>query len=299
MLFTLENGHSLRGDLVKKAVLRNDLSPIPVSLELEVCALDDELSKALSQGKTLKTLDGDKLTVVQAVKVAQNTSQAERQAGGIRITALLNSCLGIGNVLKRATVKENVSLSVIYRSCGALIRGIEADFPVPRFYCFAGDTPSFQIARILQEEGGVVRWKNSKLHFLRLADIFRQKSALTLPTSQSSSEQSEFLEVHAVPSFFSVSENARLVWGNTNQPRTARFSPFKNEQKLRNMTRCLVRKRVLNINLNMKICAGDLIEFTDGEKLAVITCAHVWKSGTDSDSKPQSYTRLWLGALKE
>lgn len=285
--------------MVKKAVLRNDLSPIPVSLELEVCAIDDELRKDLSQGKNLKTLDGDKLTVVQAVKVAQNTSQAERQAGGIRITALLNNCLSVGNVLKRAVIKENASLSVIYRSCGALIQGIEADFPVPRFYCFSGDTPSFQIARVLQEEGGVVRWKNSKLHFLRLADIFKQKSVLTLPTSQSGNEQSDFLELHAVPSFFSVSENAQLVWGNKNQPRTARFSPFKNEQKLRNMTRCLVRKRVLNINLNMKICAGDLIEFTDGEKLAVITCAHVWKSGTDSSSKPQSYTRLWLGALKE
>ena len=43
----------------------------------------------------------------------------------------------------------------------------------------------------------------------------------------------------------------------------------------------------------------DLIGFAGGEKLAVMTAAHVFESGTDEGGASSTYTRLWLGALEE
>lgn len=299
MVLNFADGKQIRGDLIKSAVVRSDLSPIPMTLEAEIRAGDDGMDKRLAQGQLLTVGGGDALRIVKSNLITGRSTQGERQMEAYRITALLDACQGLAFVRDRAIVKENASLSAIFRASGATIKGVDADFPVPRFYCMAGDTPSFHVARVLQEEGGAVRWKNGRLQFVRIGDLFKQTPVLTLPDNTSEDVESGFLERHSVPWFFSLAASGEAVFGNRNKPRVARYAPFMDEQRLRNMTRCLVHSKNSRIDFSGQIAGGDLIAYTGGAKLAVITAAHVFESGTDDGGAQNSYTKLWMGSLEE
>lgn len=299
MIIYLSNGIQIRGDLIKSAVLRSDMSPVPVTLEAEI-RTDDDMTKYLSEGQilTLGGETGDALRIVKANRVINRMVQGEREMSAIQITAILDACHNIVFVRSRAIIKENSALSAIYRAAGANIKAIDADFPVPRFYCPIGDTPSFHITRALQEEGGIVRWKKGAISFIRLPDLFKQKAVMDLPNNASDDVDSGFLERHEIPWFYSLDDTGAIVIGNQQKPRSVRFSPFKNVQRLYNMSRCLVQRKVTKISLNARLVAGDLINFIDGVPLSIITAAHVFENDTDGSGSNQ-YSRLWLGSLED
>ena len=64
------------------------------------------------------------------------------------------------------------------------------------------------------------------------------------------------------------------------------------------MTRCLVHRKTSKIDFSGQIVAGDLVNFVGGDKLCIITAAHVFESGTDDGGAGNTYTRLWLGSLE-
>ncbi|MER2511507.1 MAG: hypothetical protein ABTQ25_03640 [Nitrosomonas ureae] len=299
MIIYLSNGIQIRGDLIKSAVLRSDMSPVPVTLEAEI-RTDDDMTKYLSEGQilTLGGETGDALRIVKANRVINRMVQGEREMSAIQITAILDACHNIVFVRSKAIIKENSALSAIYRAAGANIKAIDADFPVPRFYCPIGDTPSFHITRALQEEGGIVRWKKGAISFIRLPDLFKQKAVMDLPNNASDDVDSGFLERHEIPWFYSLDDTGAIVIGNQQKPRSVRFSPFKNVQRLYNMSRCLVQRKVTKISLNARLVAGDLINFIDGVPLSIITAAHVFENDTDGSGSNQ-YSRLWLGSLED
>lgn len=302
MILYLSNGTQIRGDLIKSAVLRSDLSPVPVTLEAEI-RTDESMDKYLAEGEIITVGGssvgyGDAMRIIKSVKLINRSVQGSREMMAIHLTAILDACHNVVFVRDKAIIKEDATLATIYRSTGATLRSIDADFPVKRFYCLVGDTPSFHISRALQEEGGVVRWKGGRLKFFRLPDLFKQKAVMNLPNNASDDINSGFLERHQVPWFFSVKDDGSFVYGNQKKPRSIRFAPFKDEQHLRNMTRCLVQRKISKINPDMQLCAGDLINFVDGEPLCIITAAHAFESGTDGGGSNQ-YTRLWLGSLEE
>jgi hypothetical protein len=299
VILFLSNGRQIRGDLIDQAILRSDLSPIPVTLEADIRAGDDDFEARLQEGQLLKTVSGDEFYIIKSERTASRASLGDKELAGFRITALLNCCLSVAYVRSRAIIKENATLSAIYRAAGASIPSIQSDFPVPRFYCPIGQTPTFHIARVLQEEGGVVRWKNSKLQFIRLQGILDGKVVRTLPETAALDVNTGFLERHEVPWFFSLDETGGFVFGNRDKPRSVQFSPFKNVQRLRNLTRCLIHRKTAKILYDINICAGDVIAFTGGTKYAVITAAHVFKSGSTDGGATEAFTRLWLGEVEQ
>lgn len=299
MILFLSNGRQIRGDLIDQAILRSDLSPIPVTLEADIRAGDDDFEARLQEGQLLKTVSGDEFYIIKSERTSSRASLGDKELAGFRITALLNCCLSVAYVRSRAIIKENATLSAIYRAAGASVPSIQSDFPVPRFYCPIGQTPTFHIARVLQEEGGVVRWKNSKLQFIRLQGILDGKVVRTLPETAALDVNTGFLERHEVPWFFSLDEAGGGVFGNRDKPRSVQFSPFKNVQRLRNMTRCLIHRKTAKILYDINICAGDVIAFTGGTKYAVITAAHVFKSGSTDGGATEAFTRLWLGEVEQ
>jgi hypothetical protein len=299
VILFLADGKQIRGDLIKSAVLRSDLSPLPMTLEADIRAGDESIDKLLVEGQKLSIGSGDALHIVKSARVTERGTQGAREMASVRLTALLESCLGVAYVRSRAIIKENAALSAVYKAAGATVKAVDADFPVPRFYCPVGETPTFHIARVLQEEGGVVRWKTGRLQFVRLPDLFRQKPVKTLPDNASDDVDGGFMERHEVPWFFSLDEDGAFVFGNRDKPRVARYTPFKNAQRLRNMTRCLVYRKKIRIDYDGRIGAGDLIGFAGGEKLVVVTVAHVFRSGTDDGGASDTTTRLWLGAVEE
>ncbi|MCP5246536.1 MAG: hypothetical protein H6937_11565 [Burkholderiales bacterium] len=298
MILYLNNGNQIRGDLIKSAVVRSDMSPIPVTLEAEI-RIDEDMSDRLAEGEII-TLggQGDELRIIKSTKVLNRMSQGKREMDAIQITALLDACHTVSFVRGRAIIKENVSLSALYRAAGASIKSVDGDFPVPRFYCLVGDTPSFHINRVLQEEGGIVRWKNGVLEFFRLVDLFGQEPEMDLPDNASDDIDSGFIERHEIPWFYSLKDDASFVFGNRQDARSVRYAPFKNVQRLRNMSTCLVQRKASKINLTAGIVAGDLINIVGSDPLCVITAAHAFFSGTDGSGSDQ-YTKLWLGDLQE
>jgi hypothetical protein len=296
MILILENGQQLRGDMIRSAVVRSDLAPIPVTLETEI-RYDEEIKRYLLEGKIIEA-NGDRFRIIKNNKMEIREMQGKRGIIFIRIIGLLDSVHTAAFVRKKAIIKENSTLTEIYRATGATLKAIEADFDVPRFYCPIGQVPTFQIAKILQEEGGVVRWKAGKMKFFRNPDLFKQKPVMALPKNADENVISGFQERHEVPWFYSTKPDGSIIYGNREKTRTTGFSPFKNTLRLNNMTRCLIQRKVAKVYYFARIAAGDLIEIYDSDPLVVVTAAHAFQSGTDGSGVKQ-YTRLWLAELSK
>jgi hypothetical protein len=289
------NGKQLRGDLIKSAITRYDLAPVPSTFEGEF-RIDDDLRKQFAEGQII-TVNGDNYRIIKPVGGSGRESQGQHGTGAMHVIALLDACHAVTFVRQKAIIKENALLTEIYRAAGASIKPVDGDFKAGRFVCMVGETPSFHIARVLQEEGGVVRWKSGKLQFLRLADLFKQKPFMTLPDNASENAKSDFLSRHEIPSFYSLADDGAVIYGNREKARSARFVPGKNQQQLINMSRCLVQRKVSKIAFNPGIRAGDLMAIAGSASLAVVTAAHVFQSGTDGSGSNQ-YTKLWMSAIE-
>lgn len=298
MNITLENGKTLRGDIVVSAVVRSDLSPIPRTLEATV-RLDDDVKPFLVEGKRVIAGHGDaefRIVKVETANDAQSV-QGGRAGGNIAISALLDPCHAISFRRQKAVIKESASMGAIYRSCGATV-SVESDFTIPRFSCLAGEVPSIMVARVLQEEGGALLWVGgAKLRFVRLPDLFKQTPADRVSGDSARDIESGFLERHEVPSFYSIGPDGGFVFGNREKTRTLHYRPRADVRTLRNMTRVLVMRKTLRGQYAGQIGAGAVIE-VDGKAFVVVTAAHVHESGTDGEGA-DGYSKYWLGSLEE
>jgi len=304
MILRLGSGESIRGDMISSIVVRSDMSPIPLTLEAEI-RVDEEIQDQLVEGELLSIDgmtegdgDGEVVRIVKSERAINRAVQGKREMDAVKITALLDSCLSLSFVRSRAIIKENVPLSAIYRAAGASIKKVDDDIAVARFTCLVGDTPSFLVSKLLQEEGGVVRWKSGKLRFFRLGRLFEQEISLNLPENASDDINSDFMERHEIPWFFSIKDDGGFVFGNRQSPRSVLFVPFKNSQSLVNMSRCLVHRKTTKITLTPSLSAGDLVNTVGDQDLCVVTAAHAFFSGTDGSGSNQ-YTKLWLSSLEE
>lgn len=278
--------------------MRSDMAPVPLTLEAEI-RIDDGMEGELSVGKTI-IAGGDQyaLYILKSEVSTGRVAQGERAVSFVKISAILDVAHEVAFVRRSAIIKENTTLSAIYRAAGAKLSAIDADFPVSRFYCPVGDTPTFPIARALQEAGGIVRWRAGKMQFIRLPDLFKQKAVVDIQSGDTEAATSGFVERHSVPWFFSLSPSGEVVHGSREKARSVRYVPFKNEQQLRNMSRCLVHRKKAKLDYSERLCAGDLVNVVGGDKLAIVTAVHVFSSGTEGET-PDQYSRLWLASMEE
>jgi hypothetical protein len=294
MILIAENGKQLRGDMIRLAVVRSDLAPIPATLEAEIRDTD-EFRRFLLEGKNIEA-NGDRFRIIKISEPTVREAQGKRGIKFLRVTALLEPCHATAFVRQRAIIKENATLAEIYRAADATLKSIDADFEVPRFYCLVGTAPTYAIAQVLQEEGGVVRWKAGKMRFFRNQDLFRQKPVLTIPDSADDNIVSGFQERHEIPWFYSVGSDGEFVYGNRTKARSTAYMPFKNALRLHNMTRCLVQRKISRQSYSPRLAAGDLIAIDGTDPLVIVTAAHVFRSGTDGKGAEQ-YSKLWLSGL--
>ncbi len=290
-------GTELRGDLIRFAVMRNDAVPIPCTLEAEI-RVDESIKSGLEEGQVITVgQDEDKFYIIKSIHGDARMSQNAHDTQSVKITALLENCYTVSFVRDKAIVKEKATLSQCYKASGATLQSIDADFPIDRFMCYVGESPTFHISRALQENGGIIRWKKGKMTFFKLPDLFKQEPVHSIADNAAQDIKSGFSERHAVQSFYSLDENGAFVYGNKEKARSARFMPHMNEQQLRNLTRCLVQRKIAKIYYNEAICAGDLINVVNAPPLVVVTVAHVYTSGTDGGSTEQ-FTKLWLSSME-
>ena len=290
MNLVVESGKQIRGDLLIKAILRFDLTPVPSTLEVTVRA-DAEIKSMLSEGKTIEA-NGYPYQIVKSSGESGRAAQGQNPTDTVSILAVWRPCRAVIYRLERAIIKENVLLSEIYRASGALINSIANDFNVDRFYCYAGSVPSLMIAPVLQENGGVVRLSGAGLEFIRLEDLFRQSPVMTVPDNAAEDIASEFITRHEVPNYYSIAPDGTVIFGTTDKTRRTQFVLHKNQQQLVSMSKCLVRRKVKKLSYRPNLKAGDLFSIGySGVQMAAITVAHVFE-------QKSQYTRVWLAQLE-
>ena len=214
----------------------------------------------------------------------------------IQVSAYHDKTATIGFRRARAIIKEQTSLAQIYAAAGARI-AVEDDISIERFACFVGQVPSFSIARLIQEEGGAIHWTGRAMRFVRLSELAKQKPLCTVGLEAVASIESGFLERHQVPWFYSLNDAGAFVSGNTQRARAALYSPRKNVQVLRNMTRCLIHRHTLTSIYQPDFNAGQSIA-VGSTNCPIITAAHVIETGTDG-SPTNTYSKFWLGEVDE
>ena len=147
-----------------------------------------------------------------------------------------------------------------------------------------------------QEEGGIIVYREGKINFIRLDDLFTQKPVLTLSDDSLDAIDSGFLERHLIDTFYSLNAASNIVLGNDKKDRGRTYIPRTSARILNNLSKCLVTTRKGVIGFNPSINAGDTITVGD-TAMAVITAAHYYAG--DASNSPNQYTRLWLGVSEK
>lgn len=295
--FLRAGGRDVPGDSIVSLTMRSDLTPIPMTLE-GLFWRDEQLAEVLTEGSVIEVGQGVEYRVMKSVPsyAAFGEQQGRPTNSAIQITAYLNRAHAIGYRRRTAVVKENATLGGIYAACGAQTP-IAQDFRVPRFACYVGQTPSYLIAALLQEEGGAIFWRDGSIRFARLRDLLNREPAAKIAATATTLIQSEFLERHQVPWFFSVKPDGGINLGNRTRERASMYSPRKDEMTLRNMTRCLITRRTSKGLFRPEINAGDVFE-VDGRPHVVVTAAHHVASAADG-SPTNTFSKFWLGEVDE
>ncbi|MAD95850.1 MAG: hypothetical protein CMB99_00840 [Flavobacteriaceae bacterium] len=297
MILYFENGRQVRGDALLSATLRSDLSPIPITLEADIRS-DGETSTLLKEGKTLVLSTGEKMQIVKTRPVVIDAVQSERSISAISVTCLLQSVIQIGYVSPRAIIMEGTTLAAVYRATGASLSGVKSDINIDRFYCLKGHTPSFLVRQVMQTQGGSLRWSGGAMEFLRYRDLMNSAPVLTLSDINARQTESEFLQRHQVPNYFSTDATGGVVTGAWNRDRVTQFSPAKSVLQLNNMSRALVQSHEVKIPYNQSLKAGDTV-LVAGRKspMVIVTAAHAL-AGAGAGTGSRQYTKLFLARLE-
>lgn len=292
MLITLENNQAISFSELLSATLRTSLEPIPFSFEAKI-KINEETAPFLLENKILKV--GKEQTDVRIVFVKDVI--APYNNGDLiqvrEIIALHENSASIGQSLSRAVIQENTELSAIYNACGGKST-VEKSFSVPRFYAYKGDVPSRLIARVCQEQGGIVRWQPEKnaLAFWRVSDLFNQQPKHLSQSSIDATFKSDFLSTYEVPQYCSTDKDGSIIQSQNSNGKTVIFTPNKTQTQLNAMSNVLLNAKDIPSDFNPDIHAGDLIKI--GETLfIVLTAAHHFAPVETGKGKNQSH--FWLG----
>lgn len=281
--------------MVLSACLRYDLAPIPLTFEAQI-RLAPETASDFQDGKLIRVNEIDfRIIKCEPMRNAGGGTQGDYPLSAVSITAFPDGVVNVARRRRAAVIAKNASFSSIYRSCGATV-GVTGDITIGRFACFRGDVPTFQLARVLQEESAVLLWKSNKVNLMRLRDVMAQAPVDSIAVESSEDIRSSFLESDEIPVYFSIGADGAFLSGQRrNDAQSVAYSPRKNARELGLMGRVLVRRKVITGAPNLGIRAGDVIDVR-GIPLVVMTAAHYEQNGTDGGGINQ-YSRFWLGSL--
>ena len=294
LIYPSGSDNPLRGDLLVRAVLRSDLTPIPQTVEFEV---RDTLDSAkVKEGAVCRVgREGAEFLIVKENAGGDDgRTQGDRPVKSRQFIGLLASCAPVADCLQRSVVRYGASLGDIYRACGAQVR-IDSDFTVSVFACYKGMVPTFEVAKALQEEAGALVVVNGRVSFRRLADMTEGPAVISLQEDSAQAVESGFMERHSVPFAFSTNAAGGFEVGRSESGRGVVYRPRAAPRILNNLSTALIMRRKLQSSYAPHIMAGMRVDIA-GTPYIVITAAHVFEAGGDGQEGEQT-TRLWLGQV--
>lgn len=287
----------LPGDLLLRCILRSDLVPVPRTLEFTM-RVKDGIEDLFAEGKHV--WGGYEMLKYRIIKTERHKPaglvQGKDEYGAISVTALMDSCAEVAFRREKAVIATKPeTIGSLYRMCGAKAT-IGNDFTVSRFACLKGGVPSFDLARAMQEECACLVYRDGRLNIMRLPDLFKQTPKDSVVQSDASGAESEFLQRHEIPAFYSTDETGKIIYGSTDKTRAMTYLPRTSERALRNMSRVLVVQRIAqSSDLAQNIQAGDLLRIA-GKNYAVVTAGHGF---FQRDGITETNSKFWLGVLSE
>lgn len=287
--------NGLRGDMVLSACLRYDLAPIPLTFEAQV-RLTPGTASDFQDGSVIRVNEIDfRIIKCEPIRNTGGLTQGDLPLSAVSITAVPESVVGVARRRRTAVIASNASFASVYRSCGATV-AVQGDINIGRFACFKGEVPTFQIAKIMQEESAVLMWRAGKVELMRLRDVLAQEPLEDQPAIASEDIRSSFLESDEIPAYFSVGPDGSFLSGEARgEGQAVAYAPRKNSRELGLMGRVLVRRKIVACQPNLGLRAGDVLRF-GGAPLVVMTAAHHMQNNVDGAGAKQ-YSRLWLGGL--
>lgn len=290
------SGELLPVDLIHRGVLRSDLTPVPRTLELTVDLLDD-MEQRLAVGASVWA--GSEWLEYRVAKTEPHVPlgqvQGERQRQGMSVTAILADCAGLAYPCERAVVQYGKTFSAAYRAAGGRLP-FAADLPLPAFVCFVGQFATRSLAQVLQEAGAALVLRDGQASVMRLRDLLKEPPQESIEQVASTARvDSDLLELHAVPTFYSLDDAGAVMMGDRARGRSMQFMPRASQTNLNSASHVPVQRQVLPCAYAPHVRAGDVIEVM-GQPLFVITGAHAWAR---QEGVVSARSQLWLGGINE
>lgn len=294
MIIHLENGKQIQGVDLLSSILRHDLVPIPLSLEMTAHA-SDELKVFLQEGKKLTLGNGCELTIVKSQTFKTQLVRDGKRNDAIAILAVLAGCESLVNATKKATILQAVSFAEIYRSLGARVR-FNSDIKVNSFACLKGMMPTKRIALALQKEASVIVYdfKNQALNVVRLHDLFKGEATIYDPSAVHFYEHSQS-QTLLNTNYLSIDEDGSQVLGQVGDIKSIDYMPRCDNRELQNLKRILITKGVIMRTLDERLSAGKLLSIDD-KQYTVLTHAIRFDTGSFG-GQTAMVSKAWLAQM--
>lgn len=296
MLIFLDNHQPVPTADLLSVIVRYDLVPIPVSLEMTVRATD-ELRQQLSVNQKLLLNDGLSLTIVKSELVHNNAIKDGKRLGGLAIIAVLSGCEALLGVSAKAVIHQSVSFAEIYRSLGAMVKILD-DIKVNQFVCLKGQMPTERIALALQKEAAVMSYDVNRrvMAVKRLQSLFEPSA--DIPKYDRSQVQwfvNPCADVRQNVHYLSVDGNGTDILGQVDERKCVDYIPRCDSRELNNLKRILMKRGVMLRSTDTKLMAGNLISIDD-KSYVVLTSAFRFDTGALGGGSVMA-TKAWLADL--
>ena len=285
----------LRADHLVRAIIRSDLVPVPVTIELEVRDVPDTAS--LREGAIVKAgRDGMEFELIKrGGYVEDGHKQAGRNIGTRTYIGVLAKAAAIARPLTRAVIQYGNSLGAAYRACGfggAVMR----DIPVPEFVCLRGLTPSFEFAKILGEQAAVmVVQPTGDVSVERIEDLVTRKPVSSMREDSSEHVQSGFIEQHLLPFAFTTDRDGAFVIGRNAAGSGVMYRPRASANVLNSLLKAPIVRRRVPASFAPHINAGDCVQIGPA-RYFVVTAAHGMETSATGCDASQT-TTLWCAQV--
>lgn len=288
MRFYLDNDTAISDHDVATAIMRHDLIPIPVTLELTVNATPN-VRESLAVGRRIFSSAGVVFVIVKSQVMMGSKILDGYRTGAIHIIAVLDGCEALVHATKNAINLKNTSMTEIYRACGAKV-GFGNDIQVDNFVCFKGMMASERIAWALQKEAACVMY-DTKLHIRRIDELLATPSTVYDPSAVQWLSHAH-TDGDISPHHLSVAQNGTDILGNTPHTGSMDYVPRCNERQLANLSKILIARGVIERSVDESLMAGKTLSIND-ETYLVVTSAIIYHSGAFGGGNQLSM-KSWL-----
>jgi len=153
-------------------------------------------------------------------------------------------------------------------------------------------TPSFEVAKVLQEEAGILVLNKGRIQFRRLQELVAADADQVINEDVAHLLESDFLERHAVPFGISTAADGGQIIASSEAGRSAVYRPRAVQRIVNNMSTALVQRRKLKNMLTPAFNAGTRVDIGTKRHI-VVTAAHV----CDYQPGGEQFTQFWLGEV--